>query len=100
MKLERDQVLSTVVQVLEEDQRAAFGIELGEISEDSRPLERLQGFDSLASVSATQRCLDALGIDSKVITVFIGKDSEGKPCALTLREVVDRVLTLASRKGK
>lgn len=93
MTKDRAEVLEVVLKALREDQEAVSAKPV-ELTEDSRPLECLGGFDSLASVAVTQRCLDALGIKAQRTTVFVGEDDNGRPIALTLRKVVDCFMEL------
>lgn len=93
MSLNREEVLTVLVAALKEDQEAVSA-EPVVLAEDSRPLECLGDFDSLASVAVTQRCLDRLGIESKEITIFADKGKDGKFFARTLGQVADHILSL------
>lgn len=93
MKATREQMLRIVTEALQEDQEVISG-EKPELTEETRPLQDLPSFDSLASVAVTQRCLSKLGIDDKTATIFVGKDREGRLFARTIGEVVDHLATL------
>jgi hypothetical protein len=101
MKATREQILRIVKEALQEDQEAISGKKV-ELTEDTRPLEELPSFDSLASVAVTARCLSALGLDDKAATVFVGEDKAGKLFARSLREVVDHIAKLkpAAKEGE
>lgn len=91
----REQILEVVLRAVKDDQEA-MSAEPVELTEDTRPLEDLPGFDSLTSVVITERCLSALGVDDEITTLFIGKDESGKRFARTLRDVVDHLSKLES----
>jgi hypothetical protein len=93
MKINREDVLKVVVDALK---AAQYDIqeEETEIIESTKPIGDLKYFDSLTSVYVTAVCFDSLGLGHddpmKMPSLFI--DSKGN--ALTVGEVVDRVLKL------
>lgn len=67
------------------------------IDKSTQPFDELEGFDSLASVSATQRCLASLGFKGKPPFASLFISNQGK--ALTVGEAVDRIMKLKIKKG-
>jgi len=95
MKLKRASVVKALIKTLQECQEALSG-KVVKITEDCRPIGDLADFDSLTSVSATTRCLDALGVSTRddIQTLFSGKNEKGEEYARTVREVADRIVEL------
>ncbi len=95
MEITREHVVKTLTRVLEEGQEA-IEAEPVEITEDTRPIGDLGDFDSLASLMATVRCLDALNLSThdEIQTLFVGKDDDGRLYARTVREIADTILEL------
>jgi hypothetical protein len=94
MEINRDQVLSVVIEALKEAQ-LEIGEDTIEITEKTCPIGELKQFDSLTSVGVTIRCFDSLKCDDplEIPSIFIEK---GK--ALTVGEVVDRILNVLKNK--
>jgi len=93
MEIKREDVLKVVVDALKAAQYDIQEVEI-EILESTKPIGDLKYFDSLTSVYVTVVCFDSLGLGHddpmKIPSLFI--DSKGN--ALTVGEVVDRVLKL------
>ena len=93
MKIKREDVLKVVVNALKDAQYDIKDEEV-EILESTRPIGDLKDFDSLTSVQVTVICFDSLdlGHDDPLKTPSLFIDSKGN--ALTVGEVVDRILKL------
>ena len=95
--MDRKEALRIIVTILKEIQKAS-GEDGDEINETTRPIGGLSGFDSLTGVILTAQCFATFGIENneKVISLCEGTKS-GHPCALTVGEIADRILTLTSK---
>lgn len=94
MKLQRKDVLDVLVEVIQEIQQVVAD-DPEPINEETVPIGNLCEFDSLVSVEATVNAFDALGLVGPSCTsIFISKDSK----ALSLGQVADRILKLASKR--
>lgn len=87
-----EKLLPVVLQVLQEVQKMS-GRPWHPLTLDMKPIGTLDGFDSLAGVEATVMIEEKLGCALDVDSVFVSED--GKK-ALTLKEVCERVATLAA----
>lgn len=94
MKLTRGKILETLASALLEAQQDVTDSP-EEITESTRPIGDLQGFDSLASVGVTLHCLIDLGFEKlpSFPSLFIGKQNN----ALTVGEVADRILAFSKK---
>lgn len=93
--MNREEVLIVVVEILQELQ-ALLGEEAEEIGELTKPIGGLKKFDSLTGVEATEICLERFEIDDnkKIMSLFVGEDKNGRPYALTVGEITDRIVKL------
>lgn len=91
MKLERENVVSTLIAVLHEVQQD-LGDDSAHIDENTQPIGGLSNFDSLTSVEVTVRCLGMLDFKEppKFPSVFIDKNSQ----SLTVGEAANRIMKL------
>jgi acyl carrier protein len=87
-----EKVLPLILQVLQEVQEMS-GRPRHPLTVDMKPIGTLDGFDSLAGVEATVMIEEKLGCTLNVDSVFVSED--GKK-ALTLKDVCERVATLAA----
>jgi len=96
--MDRKETLSVIVSILKEIQRES-GEDVDEINETTRPIGGLRGFDSLTGVILTVHCFATFGIEDngKVISLCEGTNRSGHPCALTVGEIADRIVTLTSK---
>lgn len=80
------------------DIQKASGEKGEEIYETTRPIGGLKGFDSLTSVILTAHCFEKFGIssDENIVSLCIGENKSGNPCALTVGEIADRILALTA----
>jgi len=97
--MNRDEVLIVVVEILQELQ-ASLGEEAEEIDDMTKPIGGLRKFDSLTGVEATVICLERFEIDDskKIMSLFVGEDKEGRPYALTVGEIADRIMKLKKKR--
>jgi len=96
--MDRKEALSLVVSIIEEIQRES-GEDSEEISETTRPIGGLSGFDSLTGVILTVHCFEKFGIknDENRVSLCEGINKSGHPCALSVGEIADRILTLLNK---
>jgi hypothetical protein len=95
MEFSREEVLQVVIDALKEAQRD-ISDDAVLISEKTRPIGELKAFDSLTSVMVTSHCFDSLKYDGplEITTLFMDKSGN----ALTVSEVVDKILKLLKNK--
>ena len=93
--MEKNEVVGMLIKILKENQKE-IGEEVGDINEKTRPIGDLLKFDSLMSVAVTVTCCKIFGIsdDKNIQTLFVGENDNGFPCALSVGQVADLVLTL------
>ena len=96
--MDRKETLRIIVSLLKELQKES-GEEADEIYETTRPIGGLSGFDSLTGVILTVHCFEKFGIknDGHIISLCEGTNKNGHPCALSVGEIADRILTLANK---
>lgn len=99
--MEREDILKGLVAILKEVV-AALGEEVDEIDEMIRPIGGLRMFDSVVGVEVTAECIERfdLGEPTAVISLFEGKDKYGRPCALTVGQITDKIVKLQAAKGE
>jgi hypothetical protein len=99
--MDRDEVLKALINILNEVQGevCAIGEEPEDIKEATCPIGGISFFDSLAGVVVTVRCIEKFKLkdDGKIISLFQGKKN-GFPYALTVGEVVDRIISLSIKE--
>lgn len=66
------------------------------ITKETIPSFDLQDFGSLTGVMITAQCFEKLGIkeDNKIVSIFLGKDSNGHFFELSVDSAVNQLLTL------
>lgn len=96
--MDRAKTVRILVSILKEIQNES-GEDVDEIIETTRPIGGLPGFDSLTGVILTVYCFSTFGIEDngKIISICEGTNRSGHPCALTVGEIADRILTLTSK---
>jgi len=96
--MKREEVLKKLITILTEIQVEA-GDELENIEEATIPIGGIKCFDSLRGVYATVRCLEEFDIDEgqKIVSFFEGKHNN-IPCALTVGEIADKIITMISKE--
>jgi hypothetical protein len=96
--MDRKEAIKVLVSILREYQDN-IGEEVDELNESTRPIGDLRSFDSLTGVMATVHCYEKFHIESDIkgISLFVGKNQRGLPCALTVGEIADRIITLTSK---
>ncbi len=95
MELTRGKILEKLANALLEAQQDVTDSP-EEITESTRPIGDLQGFDSLASVAVTLHCLVDLGFEKlpSFPSLFIGTRNN----VLTVGQVADRIMALSRNK--
>ncbi len=87
--MEKQEIMTKVVHAVAEVHEAS-GRSIGGIGASTRPLQDLEGFDSLSGVEATVMLSESLGVDLPEDNPFISKD--GKQ-ALSIGEITDNLST-------
>ncbi len=96
--MKRKEVIEALIEILKEVQKA-IGEEPEEINEKTRPIGGIGFFDSLVGIAVTFRCFERFGIedDGEFESLFHGNNKKGAPCAFTVGEVADRIMSLTNR---
>jgi len=96
--MDRKEAIKLLVSILMEYQDARKE-EVGELNESTRPIGDLRSFDSLTGVMVTLHCYEKFHIESDIkgISLFVGKNQQGLPCALTVGEIADNIIALTSK---
>lgn len=99
--MKRDDVVTGLVVILKEV-LSLLGEEVEEIEETVRPIGGFAKFDSLVGVEVTGECLERFDLDetTKIVSLFEGNDKHGRPYALTVGQIADKIVKLQSVKGK
>jgi len=84
------ELLPVVLEVLREAQQLS-GREWTPLAPDAKPIDVLDGFDSLAGVEATVMIEEKLGTTLDIESVFVSED--GKK-ALTVKQICERLAKL------
>lgn len=101
--MNRDEVMKALVEILAELQELVRDVaeDSENISEITKPVGGLRQFDSLTGVEASVMCFERFEIPEKkrvkVQSLFVGDDHEGRPYALTVGEVVERIMALKKK---
>lgn len=93
--MNRKEIVDSLSEILIEFQEDVTN-DVADIDEDTRPIGDLPGFDSLAGIDATVHCVERFGLNDsdEVQSLFVGEDAQGRPCALTVGQVADRIMEL------
>jgi len=97
--MNKEEILKIIISVLQEIEKN-LGNEKTEITSRTRPIGDLAEFDSLTSITATIDCLECLKLNSDIQSLFVGNDSQGNPCALTVDEAADLLVEISTKTKK
>ena len=89
------EIEAKVIEVLKEIQQIS-GRPWSDLSTSSKPIDCLDGFDSLASIEATVLIEERFGCTIEQDTLFVSDDGRS---ALTFGQVCDRLAELVGAKG-
>jgi hypothetical protein len=94
--MSKDEALKGIKSVLEEISDGLDG-KKQEVTLQTRPIGDLIGFDSMMGVVATISCFEKFNLKVDLPSIFVGKDTNNNPCALTVEQVADRLVEISQK---